>query len=82
MPRELHTAREIRAEVHRLINRAPEVRADRESVGVPRPTPLREPDAAGCNWDMAFAWNAKVYVSAVRNAVADVKRRWNLTPGC
>jgi hypothetical protein len=82
MTRELHSAEQIRAEVHRLINRAPEVRADGESVGVPMPTPLREPDATGCNWDMTFAWNAKVYVSAVRHAVANVKERWNLTPGC
>jgi hypothetical protein len=82
MPRELRAAWEIRAEVHRLIHATREVREDGESVGVPMPTPLREPDADGCNWDMEWFGNARVYVAAVRIAVANVKERWNLTPGC
>jgi hypothetical protein len=80
MPRELKTGVEIRAEVHRLIHATREVREDGETVGVPMPTPLQGVDADGCNWDMMWFGNARVYVSAVHHAVANVKKRWNLTP--
>ena len=76
--RELSTADEIREEVSRLIHEEREIKADQAKIIVPVPI-LAGPDSDGCNWIMfTFRGDAVGHQNAIRAAVVDVKRRWNL----
>ena len=76
--RELKTADEIREEVSRLIHDDSEAQADQAKIIVPVPI-FAGPDSEDCNWIMfTFRGDAVGHQNAIRAAVADVKRRWNL----
>ncbi|MDQ0082881.1 hypothetical protein J2W35_003240 [Variovorax boronicumulans] len=78
--REVHTAEEIRDEVHRLIHEGKAVRDDGAEIGVPLPTPyaqgVREPE--GSNWSMAVFTNAAPYEGWVLHCMKSVQARWDL----
>ena len=78
--REVHSAEEIRAEVHRLIHQGQDVRDDGAEIGVPPPQPygegVREPN--GSNWYMDTFGNAQGYEGWIRHVVFSVQSRWDL----
>lgn len=79
MPRELKSAEQIRAEVHRLIHEGSEVQADKAQIGVPPPTPLAGGNTEnGSNWTMSVFRGAVGYEDWIRLAVAQVQARWDL----
>lgn len=77
MPRELHTAEEIRLEVYRLLNAGRKV-----SIDVPLPTKLSMPsdpfDYFSANWMIAAQPGFAADPEAVKMAILAVKRRWDL----
>lgn len=77
MPRTLHSADEIRAEVSRLVHDHRDVRASGAVVGIPRPTPQRA-DGTGLNWRMSGFGNAFGFQEVIGSAVSAVGKRWNL----
>ncbi len=77
MAKELKTAQEIQAEVHRLIHEVYEVKADKVEISVPRPVET-EKGADGCNWSMSVFGNSGGHINAVSSAVAAVMQKWNL----
>lgn len=81
MPRELRSAEEIRAEVHRLIHQVHEVVEDKVKIRVPEPMRLGEPDGTGCNWTMMYFGNADGHQQACAAGVLQVQQKWNLSDG-
>ena len=77
MPRVLHSAEEIRAEVARLIHEDRYVRSSATTVTVPLPSPQRA-DGTGLNWWMSGFGNAFGFGAVTTAAVTDVGKRWNL----
>jgi hypothetical protein len=77
MPRVLHSAEDIRAEVARLIHEHRQVRASAAVITVPMPSPQR-PDGTGLNWWMSGFGNAFGFEQVVAAAVINVGKRWNL----
>ena len=77
MPRTLHSAEEIRAEVSRLIHEHRDVRASAAAIQVPLPTPQRA-DGTGLNWWMSGFGNAFGFQEVIGLAVTAVGKRWNL----
>jgi hypothetical protein len=77
MPRALHSAEDIRAEVARLIHEHRDVRASGAVVAVPLPSPQRA-DGTGLNWWMSGFGNAFGFEAVTAAAVSDVGKRWNL----
>ena len=77
MPRVVHSAEEIRAEVARLIHEHRDVRASATTVSVPLPKPQRA-DGTGLNWWMSGFGNAFGFEAITAGAVSDVGKRWNL----
>lgn len=78
MPRVLHSAEDIQAEVARLIHDHRDVRSSATVVSVPLPTPQR-PDGTGLNWWMSGFGNAFGFEAITAAAVSDVGKRWNLS---
>ena len=78
--REVHTADEIRAEVHRRIHEGEEVRADGAEITVPLPKAYadgqREPN--GSNWTMEVFGNSRGYEGWVLHVLYSVQSRWDL----
>jgi hypothetical protein len=79
MAREERTAQEIQAEVSRLIHEGRALRDARTRVEVPTPVP-RPADGTGLNWWMSGFGNALGYEEAIRVAITEVGKRWNLKP--
>ena len=77
MPRVLHSAEDIRAEVARLIHEHREVRACSAVIAVPMPSPQRA-DGTGLNWWMSGFGNAFGFEEVVAAAVITVGKRWNI----
>ena len=77
MPRVLHSAEDIRAEVARLIHEHRDVRAGAHVITVPLPAPQRA-DGTGLNWRMSGFGNAFGFEKVTAAAVADVGKRWTL----
>lgn len=76
MPREPHTAEEIRDEVARLLNTGRKV-----PLHVPLPVLLLEPDWTvdpEANWMIPVLPKTAGNEEAIRAAILDVKARWNL----
>ncbi len=72
------SASEIQAEVTRLVQQIPELRENRETITMPLPAHLAGLDSAGCNWYMPYGGRVGVYGHAIRDAVQQVKAKWNL----
>ena len=79
MPRALHPAEAIQAEVARLVHEHRDVRASGAIITVPLPSPQRA-DGTGLNWWMTGFGNAFGFEKVVAAAVSDVGKRWNLAP--
>ena len=77
MPRTLHSADEIQAEVTRVIHEHRDVRTSGAVIQVPVPTPQRA-DGTGLNWWMSGFGNAFGFREVIGSAVATVGKRWNL----
>lgn len=77
MPRELHTAEEIRAEVDRLLNAGRKV-----AITVPLPVKLSMPsdpfNDRGANWQIPAHPSFASDTEAVKAAITAVKARWDL----
>ena len=78
MPRVLHPAEDIQAEVARLIHEHRDVRASAAVIAVPLPSPQRA-DGTGLNWWMSGFGNAFGFEAVTAAAVSDVGKRWNLS---
>lgn len=78
--REVHTAQEIRKEVHRCIHEGQEVRDDGAEITVPLPRAyqpgVREP--RGSNWTMEVFTNASGYEGWVLHCMYKVQAKWDL----
>jgi len=77
MPRALHSAEAIQAEVSRLIHEHRDVRASGAAIGVPLPTAQRA-DGTGLNWWMSGFGNGFGFQEVIGAAVSNVGKRWNL----
>lgn len=77
MPRVLHSAEDIQAEVSRLIHEHRDVRINGVVIAVPLPLPQRA-DGTGLNWWMSGFGNAFGFQEVVSSAVINVGKRWNL----
>ena len=77
MPRVLHSAEEIRAEVARLFHEVRYVRSRATTVTVPLPSPQRA-DGTGLNWWMTGFGNGFGFQEVISAAVINVGKRWNL----
>ena len=77
MPRALHSAEDIQAEVHRLIHEHRHVRASAAVIGVPLPS-LQRADGTGLNWWMSGFGNAFGFEEITASAVSYVGKQWNL----
>lgn len=77
MPRTLHSAEEVRAEVIRLVHEHRDVRASGAVIQVPLPTPQRA-DGTGLNWWMSGFGNAFGFQEVIGSAVSAIGKRWNL----
>jgi len=77
MARELRTAKEIRDEVARLVNRGRPV-----PLVVPLPTLMieRDPIEGGANWYMPRFAARKGNEVPIERAILNVKLRWDLAP--
>lgn len=78
MSRELRSAEEIQAEVHRLIHKEDDGESDNPGITVPLPERLAEAGADECNWEMTYFGYAIPSPEAVEAALGEVKARWNL----
>lgn len=77
MPRVLHPAEDIQAEVARLIHEHRDVRASAAVIAVPLPSPQRA-DGTGLNWWMSGFGNAFGFEAVTAAAISNVGKRWNL----
>jgi len=77
MPRALHPAEAIQAEVARLVHEHRDVRTSGAVITVPLPSPQRA-DGTGLNWWMSGFGNAFGFEKVTAAAVSDVGKRWNL----
>ena len=77
MPRILHSAEDIQAEVSRSIHEHREVRGSGTIIAVPLPTAQRA-DGTGLNWWMSGFGNAFGFEAITSGAVSAVGKRWNL----
>jgi hypothetical protein len=76
--RQIRSAEDIQAEVRRLIARAASQGHDNPGITVPLPERIAEARADECNWDMTWFGHAVPDPEAVKEAIDDVKARWNL----
>lgn len=77
MPRALHSAEDVQAEVSRLIHEHRHVRTSAVVIVVPLPT-LQRADGTGLNWWMSGFGNAFGFEEVTGAAVSNVGKRWNL----
>jgi hypothetical protein len=77
MPRVLHSAEDIQAEVARLIHEHRDVRTSATVITVPLPSPQRA-DGTGLNWWMSGFGNAFGFEAITAATVSSVGKRWNL----
>lgn len=78
MPRQAKSAKEIQAEVRRLVGTGSSGGHDNPGITIPLPERLPEAGADECNWDMTYFGHAVPHPESVEAAIADVKARWNL----